>query len=348
MVRLVAHADWGADSRKQWVAVARSDARGRWTAHPPVRVGDEGSLRRRLHLADPAQPAFVGFDFPLGLPRDYAARVGIERFPPFLEECARGEWSSFLHVADSPDEIGLRRPFYPRTYLPRGAKRRDHLTSALGLEYASLLRRCERATPARVAACSLFWTCGGNQVGKGAIAGWRLLQREAPGSLLLWPFDGPLESLLRTGRTVVAETYPGDVVHQLGLGLVRGKRRQERRRAMATGLIGAATALGIELDPMLEDEIRGGFGSSPSGEDRFDAVVGLVGMLAVVLGARPPGEPRDDHAVTTVEGWVLGQAAGGDGGDGGDGGVGGDDGHGEIRQTRPRHPAPIVGDGGTS
>jgi hypothetical protein len=32
-----------------------------------------------------------------------------------------------------------------------------------------------------------------------------------------------------------------------------------------------------------------------------------VGMINVVDGHRPPGDPHDDPAVHTVEGWILGQ-----------------------------------------
>jgi len=37
-------------------------------------------------------------------------------------------------------------------------------------------------------------------------------------------------------------------------------------------------------------------------------VVGLLGMLNVVLGRRPSGEP-DDPLVRRLEGWILGQTA---------------------------------------
>jgi hypothetical protein len=55
--------------------------------------------------------------------------------------------------------------------------------------------------------------------------------------------------------------------------------------------------------------VQRGSGTGASGEDRFDAVVGLLGMLNVVLGRRPSGEP-DDPLVRRLEGWILGQTAG--------------------------------------
>jgi hypothetical protein len=57
----------------------------------------------------------------------------------------------------------------------------------------------------------------------------------------------------------------------------------------------------------LQQAIRDGFGSGASGEDRFDALVGLFGVLNVVLGYRSPGE-LDWSEIRMVEGWILGQA----------------------------------------
>ena len=57
-----------------------------------------------------------------------------------------------------------------------------------------------------------------------------------------------------------------------------------------------------------EAELDSAFGDRSDGEDRFDAFVGLVGMLNVLLGGRQPGPPADAFdAATTVEGWILGQ-----------------------------------------
>ncbi|OGO13459.1 MAG: hypothetical protein A2029_00915 [Chloroflexi bacterium RBG_19FT_COMBO_47_9] len=49
-----------------------------------------------------------------------------------------------------------------------------------------------------------------------------------------------------------------------------------------------------------------GFGDFPDGEDRFDALVGLYGMINVVLGNHPSGEPVPPH-IYKIEGWIFGQ-----------------------------------------
>ena len=154
------------------------------------------------------RPVVLGFDFPIGVPRAYARRAGITHFPSFLREAGHGAWEAFFEVADLPEEISLTRPFFPRSGLPKGSKSRGQLEQRLGLSWADLLRRCERVQPDRREACSLFWTLGGNQVGKGALTGWRLLQAAPAGSLNFWPFDGPLVELVQPGRVVVTETYP--------------------------------------------------------------------------------------------------------------------------------------------
>jgi hypothetical protein len=51
-------------------------------------------------------------------------------------------------------------------------------------------------------------------------------------------------------------------------------------------------------------EVQDGFGSGADGEDRFDALVGLIGMLEVLATGREPTVGPDPR----VEGWILGQA----------------------------------------
>jgi hypothetical protein len=162
----------------------------------------------------------------------------------------------------------------------------------------------------------MFWTLGGNQVGKAAISGWRELLapvRRAGIDVAIWPFDGPLAALLRTHRFVVAETYPGEVYGHLDLRLALrsrgGKRRQAARAGCAELLLAWAERAEVTLAPALVADIKAGFGSRPGADDRFDAVVGVCGMLNVLRGARPSGEP-DHPVVRRIEGWILGQCSG--------------------------------------
>jgi hypothetical protein len=300
---LVMHADWGVHPRKRWQAAAVLQADRRYRLLPTARVGPLDGFWRSLEASEGR--VLLGFDFPLGLPAAYASRAGINDFAQALPRFA----SPFYNVADRTEEISLARPFYPAR---PGGCRRQHLLDGLGLErWECLLRQCDRRTPARNAACALFWTLGGSQVGKAAIAGWRDLLAPALRDGLdlgLWPFQGGLEELTRRHRITVAETYPAEVYGHLGIALQQlgGKRRQSARRKVAKRLLAEMEGLGVAADPAAAAEIKDGFGATSDGEDRFDAVIGLLGMLLVLRGQRASGEP-DDPVVRRVEGWILGQ-----------------------------------------
>ena len=310
---LVAHADWSTNAEGRWLARAIL-ADGRYRALCAEPVGPLESFWKRIEAE--VGTALLGFDFPIGLPRAYAKRSGIDEFVALLPRLGEQGWARFYEVARTADEIAARQPFYPHSARRKGEVERRHLLAGLGLqETTQLLRRCDRKTAARNAACMLFWTIGPNQVGKAAIVGWRDLLAPAlrrGTDLAIWPFHGALNDLIARHRIVVAETYPGEVYGHLGLELRSwgGKQEQSARRANAARLLDWAAAASIDLDASLRAEIDDGFGTTPSGDHRFDAVVGLFGMLNVVLGRRPSGEPAGDEDVRRIEGWILGQTAG--------------------------------------
>ena len=121
----------------------------------------------------------------------------------------------------------------------------------------------------------------------------------------LWPFDGVLGDLLLPGSLVVAETYPAESCRWLVGRPLKSKGKLEVRKGASTALIRWAQSRGVQLLPDLVQVIEHGF---PEGDDAFDAIVGLFGMLEVVLGHRTSGEPPD-AAVNAIEGWILGQSA---------------------------------------
>ncbi len=309
---LLAHADWGSQPAKRWLVTARREGR-RWRVGAPVRVEAPGRLLPGLASEAGRNGAVVaGFDFPIGLPLAYARRASLREFRRLLPVLG----GAFFEVAERPEEISLLRPFYPMR--PGGASQRQ-LVEGLGLASADeLLRACERATGSRRAAAPLFWTLGPQQVGKAAIAGWEeVLIPALRGALdvALWPFEGALPELLAPGRVVVAETYPAEYYARLGVDLAAspeegpsGKRVQASRAAQAPRLVAAARELEVELAPELRAQIDDGFGKRPDGEDRFDATVGVLGMLGVVTGRHPAGEPEDPE-IRRIEGWILGQSA---------------------------------------
>jgi hypothetical protein len=290
------HADWSKDPAKRWVAVAHW-CDGHFVAEAPRPAWSDAEFFYR------AGTGLVGFDFPIGLPRAYAARAGITNFINALPYLSDG----FYTIAERPEQISLHRPFYPRV---PGGTTQAHLLLGLGMwRMRDLFRECD----ARSGAAPLFWTLGARQPGRAAIAGWRDLLRPAllRREISIWPFEGKLDELVDAGRTVVVEAYPAEAYARIGVPRAFGKQDQARRAAIGPVIADWADYFGIELTPDLREQILDGFGSDDCGEDRFDAVTGLFGMLDVVLGNSPCPEP-ESAIVREVEGWIIGLDHGAD------------------------------------
>ena len=313
--RLIAHADWSSDPRKRWMCVATL-AGDQYRIDHPEPVGDASTLLRRLQERAGGDTVVAGFDFPIGVPAAYAERAGVRSFPELLALLGTGEWSRFYDVAETAHEIHLRRPFYPQRNGKKGEITQRQLVDALGVTAMNDLRRaCDLPTAVRGAACPIFWTLGGNQVGKAAILGWRDVLtpalRDATQDVALWPFDGDLPDLIARHSAVVVETYPAEAGTHLGMtppGRGWSKRSRDGRMAQRRTLMDWAARRPVELAPSLVGAIADGFGASKDAEDPFDALVGLLSMLEVILGYRAAGAPRSEQ-VRKVEGWILGQAA---------------------------------------
>lgn len=321
---LVVHADWSSHPDKRWLAFAFLENDSLYSIYLPERVSTPRKLLNDLRqIAGPSGSVLLGVDFPIGLPFWYAERAGIDDFISLLPEFGWGKWSKFYKVASQPQDIHLRRPFYP---LRPGNARQAHLLNGLGCPSIDELRRlCERAYPGRRAAAPIFWTMGGQQVGKAAINGWQEMlapaMRQNP--CKIWPFSGTLSDLFskRDGEIVVAETYPAEFYRHLGITFPalpknnqlsagqprRGKRSQYSRAANADLMLGYIEELNIDLKPDLQNAIREGFGSGVRAEDQFDAFVGLLGMVNILRGRQILYEPQE-HSLLMVEGWIFGQA----------------------------------------
>jgi hypothetical protein len=210
---LVYHADWDSKPSKRWCAKATLGTDGRYTASRPNLVGNLTTLLKNLRdEAGAFGTTLVGFDFPIGVPAHFAERAGISKFRDFLPLLGTGDWIDFYSVCDKSDDVSVYRPFYPKGGY-KGRRKADLLQGHRTSSIEPLLRRCERGGNGQRQACCLFWTLGGNQVGKAALIGWRdvLVPALRNGiTLRLWPFDGSLQSLFVPGALVVAETYPAE------------------------------------------------------------------------------------------------------------------------------------------
>jgi hypothetical protein len=313
----VVHADWSKHAAKRWLARAARSRSGEWVLAAPEPAGDPRTLvLRESEAVELGRAVLLGFDFPIGLPEAYGRLAGIDSFRAVLGDLGEGRWARFFDVASRLDEVSLERPFYPHGLADAGGRPKAAFLARLGVaDGGSLLRRCEQPYGQRSAACELFWTKGGKQVGKAAIAGWReVLQPALRAGATLWPFDGALGPLLERGGTVLVETYPADVYGRLGVVWRQGrdaqgktgKRVREDRQANAPAFARWADRRGVILSDGLRRQIEEGFGPRADGEDRFDAVVGLIGMLDTLLEAAPLPEPQAE-ALVRLEGWIFGQ-----------------------------------------
>jgi hypothetical protein len=307
---LVAHADWGSEAKKRQLTVAVLEGTA-YRVKPPSPIDDPASLIPSLLELANGRHALLGFDFPIGLPSAFAEKAGIRSFISALQGFGKEKWTEFYTIAETPQEISIYRPFYPRGI--RGTKQ-FHLTSGLRVEtMEDLLRECEHKTLERGAASSLFWTLGGKQVGRSAIIGWRDViapaMREMTENVGIWPFQGGLDELLKSRKLTIAETYPTEACVVLGLpppGKGWSKRNPDHRKAHGPHLIRWAKRRNLILHLDLLRAMRNGFGADLNGDDRFDSVVGLFGMLEVVLGHRSNGAPKRER-ITSIEGWIFGQ-----------------------------------------
>ena len=302
---LLIHSDWSVSPNKRWAARARLGDDG-WLIEAVEPVGDCPAFVRSLVAASQQEAVLAGFDFPIGVPDAYGARTGLSSFPDLLAQIGQGRWARFGDIAREPSEIGLERPFYPAG-ASAGLKQADLLV-AHGVGALDELRRlCERQTRDRRAACPLFWTLGGNQVGRAALAGWtEVIKPALAAAARLWPFDGSLASLSERPGLVLAETYPAEAYGHVGVVFrsSESKTRQEDRASKADAILGWASQHEVHLSASVRSFIADGFGADKAGEDRFDALLGLCGMIEVVSGRRAEGGHPDG---SVWEGWILGQ-----------------------------------------
>jgi hypothetical protein len=303
MFDAVFHADWSINAKKRWLAKAERLQSG-WLISSLEKV--QPTLVGQLQKEARDKRVLAGFDFPIGVPAKWAEKRKIGSFPGFLDQLAKDPESPFFKVAGTQHEISLERPFYPAT--AKAGVEQKHLYQSLGFQsFSELRRKCEARADNRQPACPLFWTLGANQVGKGAISGWReVVIPCVKAGAQLWPFDGELGMESPNGL-IIAETYPAEMYGWLGAESVRkeGKRNQDARKAVANQILTWASLKGVSIASPLQDIVKNGFGGKPEGEDPFDAFCGVCGMIEVALGCRHHGAPTDE-AIRKYEGWILG------------------------------------------
>ncbi|WP_316190591.1 DUF429 domain-containing protein [Bradyrhizobium sp. SZCCHNS2096] len=294
--RLV-HSDWSSNAPKRWSARALR-RQGGWLVE---RVAQTPSSDAFLdELFGHAKPTLAGFDFPIGLPLAWLGRIGAG----FREFVCSPQAQHFLQPADTLFRISPLQPFYRKH--PAGGRRADLLRALECSTFDQLLRDCDRPTSCRSRAESIFWTVGAKQVGKAALAGWQdILIPALERGAALWPFDGMLAALQGPALTI-AETYPAEAYQHIGMRRTIGKRTQTGRREGCAAMFAWAARHGIQFSSDVEEKLHDGFGPRKDGEDPFDALAGLCGMIEVVDGRRAEA-PVTAPLSFPREGWILGQ-----------------------------------------
>ena len=94
----------------------------------------------------------------------------------------------------------------------------------------------------------------------------------------------------------------------VGAGFLPGqsKRRQADRQDKAVPILAWAKCHGIIFTASASAALADGFGSTASGEDQFDALLGLLKMIEVTEGRREECTERHE-ATADWEGWILGR-----------------------------------------
>ena len=96
--QVIAHADWGSDPRKRWLARAVRQPNGSYLAMASELVGDAHTLMARLvEQAGSQGGVMLGVDLPLGLPLAYAQQVGVTNFATLLPQLGQGSVGRLLY-----------------------------------------------------------------------------------------------------------------------------------------------------------------------------------------------------------------------------------------------------------
>lgn len=258
-------------------------------------------LRDALAHAGSTGRALVGFDFPIGVPSEYARVAGVDCFRTLLAGVGvRAPWERFWEAAAPEEQPTVHRPLYPARNGPKGTVKKSALATGIGVKsFDSLKRAIDREQNAEC----MFWALGAKQVAKACFVGWREELQPSLGAVRLWPFDGPLPELMSDPGVVVAEIYPAASMRRIDVTLHGSKADQDARRRATNSIMRALDRIGCAADADARSQIESGFATG--GDDAFDATMAAISMLDVVTRHSPQDEPPGETERRT-EGWILG------------------------------------------
>ena len=289
--------DWGKDVRK----------RAAYEAELPARA-----IRRlaiSTHLADIVEyassltpPVVVGIDAAIGFPATSWSRLTTYRpnmSANFIDSLLSSSLpADFFYPVARPDKWSPERPFI------RPPAGRWSLKAFVEASNHGLYRHVDH----RLNGNPMFVMSGiPGSVGSGTWALWQeLIALGSTSTFRVWPFHGPLDTLLKADIPVIAEIYPKAcygiaLADSLPVPLLSiAKTRQGARHDALVRLRDAAWVADEQVT--IED-----LDAALENEDDFDALMSAAALMRIFLENVPPSGP--DASVATVEGDILGAAS---------------------------------------
>jgi hypothetical protein len=289
--------DWGKDARKR--AAYRADLENR--AISPCAF--DGSL---AHLIDYAltlePPVLIGIDAAIGFPvaawrkLTAQARHGATTFLDFL--LGPSLPGNFFDPVRTPEEWSPQRPFVKA---PTG---RWSLTAFVEASDGGFYRQIDRQLNGN----PIFLTSGiPGSVGSGTRALWlELIALAAESRYRVWPFHGPLRTLLERPNPVIAEIYP-KACYGIALAealpsalMTIAKTRRPARQSAISRLSASDWFASREI-------ICNDFDAAIASEDDFDALISAAALMRLFIENAPIESPATVDPI--AEGGVLGAAS---------------------------------------
>lgn len=265
--------DWSAASKpvtgadSVWIGVLKRDVRFRLTFeafNPPTRTAAEAQLAATLDdLKKRSERALVGFDFPLGFPRGYAAALKLPG-----EQAWRAAWDDLeKYVKDKADNTnnrfgvaaGINRRLTGGPFPFWGCPPKDALTTLQPKKTRDHgpgdLPELRHAEVAMKGTASIWKTYYNGSVGGQAIMGMPAVRRlkVARGDRVkVWPFETGFKPLteadLEGVDAVLAEVWPSMIKPQGAAGEVKDLQ-QVRTLAEHFARLDEANKLGALFGP---------------------------------------------------------------------------------------------------
>ena len=290
--------DWSKDPRKR--AAYRADLPSRVISP----LGFDGTLEHLLRYAAAlTPPVLIGVDAAIGFPAAAWQSLGNRPGPgsfTFIDYLFGPSLpADFFEAISTPEQWSPLRPFVRP---PPG--QRWSLKAFVEASSDGFYRQIDKHLQAN----PIFVTSGiPGSVGSGTRALWQeLIALAGVVPLRVWPFHGPLSSLLESGEPVVAEIYPKACY---GIAL-SGTLPAELTTVFKTRLPARQATLGALLSARWvarEGVIVDGVDAAIRNEDDFDALISAAALMRLHLEDAPMESPGTVEAV--AEGGVLGAAS---------------------------------------